>query len=45
MSSDVETKIAALKQELKAVNSEYAKIREIPATERAEFGKKINQKK
>ncbi len=45
MSSDVETKIAALKQELKAINAEYAKIREIPAAERADFGKKINEKK
>lgn len=45
MSSDLETKIAALKSELKAINSEYAKIKEIPAEKRAEFGKQINEKK
>lgn len=45
MSSDLETKIATLKSELKAVNSEYAKIKEIPAEKRAEFGKQINEKK
>ena len=45
MSSDLETKIATLKSELKAINSEYAKIKEIPAKKRAEFGKQINEKK
>ena len=45
MSSDLETKIATLKSELKAINSEYAKIKEIPAEKRAEFGKQINEKK
>lgn len=45
MSSDLETKIATLKSELKAINSEYAKIKEIPAEKRAEFGKQINGKK
>ncbi len=45
MSSDVETKIASLKAELKAINSEYAKIKDIPADQRADFGKQINQKK
>lgn len=45
MSSDLETKIATFKSELKAINSEYAKIKEIPAEKRAEFGKQINEKK
>lgn len=45
MSSDLETKIATLKSELKAINSGYAKIKEIPAEKRAEFGKQINEKK
>ena len=45
MSSDLETKIATLKSELKAINSEYAKIKEIPAEKRSEFGKQINEKK
>ena len=45
MSSDLETKIATLKSELKAINSEYAKIKEIPAEKRAEFGKQTNEKK
>ena len=45
MSSDLETKIATLKSELKAINSEYTKIKEIPAEKRAEFGKQINEKK
>lgn len=34
-----------LKAELKAVNAEYGKIKDIPASERAEFGKTINLKK
>lgn len=34
-----------LKTELKAVNAEYAKIKDLPADERAEFGKQINLKK
>ncbi len=37
--------IQKLKQELKKVNAEYAGIRDIPAEERAEFGRKINQRK
>ena len=37
--------IQKLKQELKQVNAEYAGIRNVPAEERAEFGRKINQKK
>lgn len=34
-----------LKAELKAVNAEASQIREIPAEQRAEFGKKINAKR
>ena len=34
-----------LKQELKDLNVEAAKIRELPASERAEFGRKINAKR
>ena len=34
-----------LKQELKKVNAEAAKVRDLPANERAEFGRKINAKK
>lgn len=34
-----------LKQELKKINAEYAKIREIPVEERAEFGREMNARK
>lgn len=34
-----------LKRELKALNADYAKIREIPAEQRGEFGRKLNAKK
>lgn len=34
-----------LKTKLKEVNAEYAKMREIPKEKRAEFGRKINEKK
>ena len=34
-----------LKQELKRVNAEYAGIRDIVAEQRAEFGRRINEKK
>ncbi len=34
-----------LKAELKALNAEYAKIKDVPAAERADFGKKLNIKK
>lgn len=34
-----------LKKELKALNSEYAKIKTLPPTERGEFGRKMNAKK
>ncbi len=34
-----------LKQELKKVNAEYAGIRDVPVEERAEFGRKINERK
>lgn len=37
--------IEKLKQELKNINLEYAKIREIPKEERKAFGIKINEKK
>ena len=37
--------IEKLKEELKALNSEYAKIREIPAEERKAFGIQMNEKK
>ena len=37
--------ISKLKQELKALNAEYAKIREIPAEERGAFGRDLNKKK
>lgn len=37
--------LSKLKQELKDINAEYAGIRNIPAEERAEFGRKINLKK
>ena len=34
-----------LKAELKALNAEYTKIKDVPAAERADFGKKLNIKK
>lgn len=34
-----------LKQELKKLNAEYAKIREVPAEKRGEFGRELNLKK
>ena len=34
-----------LKKELKKINAEYAGIRDVPAEKRAEFGRKINEKK
>ncbi len=34
-----------LKQSLKALNAEYAKIREVPAEKRGEFGRELNAKK
>ena len=34
-----------LKTELKALNAEYAKIKDIPAEKRAEFGHEMNLKK
>ena len=39
------TEVERLKQELKNINAEYAGIRDVPAEERAEFGRKINEKK
>lgn len=38
-------KLEKLKQELKKVNSEAAKVKDLPAEKRAEFGRKINAKK
>ena len=37
--------ITKLKNELKALNAEYAKIREVPAEKRGEFGRELNAKK
>ena len=37
--------VAELKAELKKLNAEYAKIKEIPAEQRADFGKELNLKK
>ena len=34
-----------LKQELKALNNEYARIREVPVEKRAEFGRELNARK
>lgn len=39
------TELLKLKQELKKVNAEYAGIRDVPVEKRAEFGRKINEKK
>ena len=37
--------ISELKQELKKLTAEYAKIKDVPAAERADFGKQLNIKK
>ena len=37
--------IQELKNELKKLNAEYAKIKDLPADQRADFGRQINQKK
>ena len=37
--------IAELKAELKKLNAEYAKIKDVPAEKRADFGKELNLKK
>jgi len=37
--------LGRLKQELNQLNAEYAKIKDIPPEERAEFGRKMNEKK
>ncbi len=37
--------LTRLKQELKKLNSEYAKIKEIPPEKRGEFGRELNKKK
>ena len=34
-----------LKLELKGLNSEYAKIKDVPAEKRGEFGRELNAKK
>lgn len=39
------SEVEKLKQELKALNLEYAKIREVPAEKRGEFGRDLNAKK
>lgn len=39
------SEVEKLKQELKALNLEYAKIREVPAEKRGEFGCDLNAKK
>ena len=38
-------KLERLKQELKKINAEAAKVRDLPVEKRAEFGRKINLKK
>ena len=38
-------KIAELKAALKALNQEYSKMKDIPAEERGDFGRKLNEKK
>ena len=45
MSSNAESKIAELKAQLKQLNIEYSKIKDIPAEQRADFGKKLNLEK
>ena len=37
--------ISELKAELKRLNAEYAKIKDMPAEKRADFGKELNVKK
>jgi phenylalanyl-tRNA synthetase alpha chain len=37
--------VAELKAELKLLNAEYAKIKDVPAEKRADFGKQLNHKK
>ena len=37
--------VAELKAELKKLNAEYAKIKDVPAEKRADFGKELNSKK
>ncbi len=37
--------VAELKAELKKLNAEYAKIKDVPAEKRADFGKELNTKK
>ena len=37
--------ISDLKAELKQLNAEYAKIKDMPAEKRADFGKELNVKK
>ncbi len=39
------TELEELKQELKKLNTQYAKIREVPAEKRGEFGRELNAKK
>ena len=34
-----------LKRELKDLNAEYAKIKDVPAEKRGEFGRELNEKK
>ena len=38
-------KISELKAALKALNQEYSKMKDIPAEERGDFGRKLNEKK
>ena len=38
-------KIEELKRELKQINTEAGKIRELPVEKRAEFGKRINARR
>lgn len=45
MSSVEDSKVVELKNQLKALNLEYAKIKNLPAANRADFGKKINEQK
>ncbi len=45
MSSVEDSKVVELKNQLKALNLEYAKIKNLPAADRADFGKKINEQK
>ena len=45
MSSVEDSKVVELKNQLKALNLEYAKIKNLPAADRVDFGKKINEQK